>query len=218
VLSLSSQPSSSMKRLRHHVNPLRFGLALPQAARVELRPGARPVEVEPGCADAEFLLARAAQFPSGRFIGIEIREQLVRAVNRRARVAGLANLEVVFANLNVDLPNLFRPASVDRIFFNFPDPWFKRRHQKRRVLTPELAAQMAEVLVPAGELFFQSDVFEVALEAMAELEAEPLLGNAGGEWSFTRDNPYGVRSRREWRCEERGHRIWRLLYLKRQTG
>ena len=70
-------------------------------------------------------------------------------------------------------------------------------------------------LVPGGELFFQSDVWDLALEAMAVFEEFPhLFANCAGAWSFTRENPFGARSEREVRCSAREMRIWRILYRK----
>ncbi|HEX2570878.1 MAG TPA: tRNA (guanosine(46)-N7)-methyltransferase TrmB [Polyangia bacterium] len=204
------------KRLRHHVNPLKGAFVRPNAAAVPL-PASGEVEVELGCADAQFLFARAAAEPALICIGVEIRREMVEEVNRRALASGLGNLRAVFANINVDLPALFPAGRLARVFINFPDPWFKRRHHKRRVMTPEVARVLAEQLSPGGILFFQSDVFDLALEAMVVLEevGETLgLRNQAGPWSFIRDNPWNAKSLREVRCEERGMRIWRLLYRR----
>jgi tRNA (guanine-N7-)-methyltransferase len=200
------------RRIRHHVNPLKLGFAVGSGARLALPPG-RAVEVELGCADARFLFERAAADPSRTYVGIEIRAELVSQVNRKARREGLP-VEAVFANANADLPALFSPGSVTRFYVNFPDPWFKKRHHKRRVLTAELVATMSAQLAPGGELFFQSDVFDPALDAMAVLEEEPRLVNLRGPWSFTRENPFGARSKRELKTERRGQRVWRLWYRR----
>jgi tRNA (guanine-N7-)-methyltransferase len=208
------------KRLRHHVNPLKGAFVHPHAAAVPL-PVSGEVEVELGCADAQFLFARAAAEPALTCIGVEIRREMVAEVNRRALASGLGNLRAVFANINVDLPALFPVGRLARVFINFPDPWFKRRHHKRRVLTPEVARVLIEQLAPGGLLFFQSDVFDLALEAMAVLEevGETMgLRNQAGPWSFISANPWRAKSLREVRCEERGLRIWRLLYLREPAG
>jgi tRNA (guanine-N7-)-methyltransferase len=99
------------------------------------------------------------------------------------------------------------------VYVNFPDPWFKTRHRNRRVLDPALASDLAGVLRPGGELFFQSDVFDLSLDAMSVLEDEPRLANVFGPWSFTKqDNPYGTRTTREERVLEDGKPVWRMLY------
>ncbi len=199
-------------RVRHHVNPLGLPFQRPRRLRCDV-PADGEVDVELGCADAQYLFQRAQAHPNIFFVGIEIREQLVDEVNEKAAALGVSNLRAYFANMNVDLPELFDDGRLARIYLNFPDPWFKKRHHKRRVVNAELVAQMAAKLRPSGELLFQSDIYELALEAMAELE-ESSLRNVVGPWSFLRPQPYSARSLREERCEERGLRIWRILYRK----
>jgi tRNA (guanine-N7-)-methyltransferase len=204
--------------VRHHVNPLRLPFASRQLPSLAL-PADGQVEVELGCADARFLFERAPHHPETLFIGLEIREPLVTQVNREAAAQGVPNLWARFAHVNEDLDGLFPDGRLARVFLNFPDPWFKRRHHKRRVVTPELAETLQRKLRPDGELFFQSDVFDLALDAMSVLEAEPArFDNRSGPWSFMRVNPYDARSLREVRCEERGRRIWRMLYAPRAQG
>ena len=201
------------RRIRHHVNPLKLRFADGSGARIALPPG-RPVEVELGCAEAEFLFARAAVDSAPLYVGLEIRADFIGRVNRQARLLGVP-VTAVFANINADLGTLFPASSVKRFFLNFPDPWFKRRHHKRRVLTGAMVQTLGERLVPGGEVFFQSDVFDLALDAMAALEdAAPRLVNVAGAWAFTRDNPFGSRSKRERQSEARGRRVWRLWYRR----
>jgi tRNA (guanine-N7-)-methyltransferase len=200
-----------MARVRHHVNPLKGAFYGTRPAPV----AGDGLEVEIGCADAQFLFERAAADPSRRYVGLEIRDELVAQVNRQAQATG-APVTAVFAHANLHLEDLFAPGAVARFYVNFPDPWFKRRHHKRRVVDAALARAMASRLGAGGELLFQSDIWDVALDAMAALEAEPGLSNRAGAWSFWRGgNPYGARSRREAWCEERGLPIWRIAYSRR---
>jgi tRNA (guanine-N7-)-methyltransferase len=203
-------------RLRQHVNPLdmKFWVNGAGAVRLELPPEPVEVELELGCAEAQFLFQRARLCPDSFPVGLEIRRELVELVNRRARSEG-SPVRAVFANANLHLPTLFPPGRLARVFVNFPDPWFKRRHHKRRVMDAQVVAALTEALRPGGELFFQSDVFDVALDAMAALEtgAPGRLENRAGAWSFWKQgNPYGARSRREEACEAAGKPIWRMVY------
>ena len=104
---------------------------------------------------------------------------------------GLDNVRSVFANMSVDLPRLFAPESVDRFHLNFPDPWWKSRQQKRRVVSPQLARDIHAALALGGELFVETDIFDIALEAMAVLEAEDprRFVNAAAPWSFLPHEP-----------------------------
>ncbi len=171
-----------MVRVRPHVNPLRAEYQVGIVGLANL-PAGREVELEIGCAEGNWLFARAAANPGLVAVGVEIRVELVTVVNERALAENAAVL-AIFANANVDLLNLFLPASLARVFVNFPDPWFKKRHHKRRVMDAGLVDAIAGLLVPGGELFFQSDVFDLALDAMATIEDDVRFANDAGAWSF----------------------------------
>ncbi|HEY4238445.1 MAG TPA: hypothetical protein VGM88_01475 [Kofleriaceae bacterium] len=196
-------------RIRQHVNPHQLHFAHFRGERPPL--DGRPVELEIGCADAQFLFERAAKDPSRLYVGLEIREDLVALVNRRAR-RERTPVHAVFCQAQLHLPELFPAQTVERVFVNFPDPWFKRRHHARRMVDDVLASAIARVARPGAELFVQSDVWELALGAMDVFERAG-FANRAGEWSFWRGgNPYGVRSWREQNAEETGLPIWRILY------
>src|SRR6266567_2149486 len=105
-----------MSRHRQHVNPLKASYFERPAERLEL-PAGREVEVELGCADAQFLFQRAERAPGIVPIGIEIREDLAAEVNARARRLG-SPVRVLFAHANLDFAGLFAPASLARVFVN----------------------------------------------------------------------------------------------------
>jgi tRNA (guanine-N7-)-methyltransferase len=202
-------------RVRQHVNPLKsdyFSIA-PVPVTV---PAGLPVEVELGSAEGLFLQERAGEEPHAFHVGVEIRRDLVHKANTGSALAGLGQVHSVFANMSVDLPRLFAPAGVRRFFLNFPDPYWKRQQHKRRVLCPELVADIGRLLAPQGELFVSSDIFEHALEAMFLLESHPRgwFENLRAPWSFLRRSPFVARSRRELQCEQEGTRIWRLGYRR----
>src|SRR5262249_3748373 len=125
-------------RIRHHVNPLKSDFFATGAQPIKVT--GRPLEVELGCADAQWLFERADVVPAFDLLGIEIRRELVAQVNERAAAAELGTrLSAVYANISGDLGRVLPSGSVTRFVINFPDPWFKRRHHKRRLVTGELA-------------------------------------------------------------------------------
>ena len=200
-------------RIRQHVNPLGLHFEAFRGERPPLVPG-RAVEIEIGCAEAQFLFERAAADPGRTYVGLEIRQDLVALVNRRARDTG-APVHAVFCQAQLHLTEIFAAGSIDRVYVNFPDPWFKRRHQKRRMVDATLAAAIAHVARPGADVFVQTDVWELALDAMSAFERDGRFANAAGEWSFWRaGNPYGVRSWREQNAEEQGLPIWRIMYRR----
>jgi tRNA (guanine-N7-)-methyltransferase len=201
-------------RIRQHVNPLKSDLLeIANVPRIEVGAG-RALEVELGAAEAHFLIDRARNDAETAFVGVEIRRELVEAVNVACAAAGPANVRSVFANMSVDMGRLFADGSVRRFFLNFPDPWFKSRQHKRRVIGPGLMAEIGRALAAGGELYVQTDIFALALDAMAALEADDGFTNTAGAWTFLRENPYDAKSRRERQCEGEGVRVWRLLYRK----
>lgn len=200
-------------RIRQHVNPNQVHYATFRGELPAL--DGRPIELEVGCADAQFLFERAAQDPERQYVGLEIREDLVHLVNRRARALGVP-VHAVFCQAQLHMAAILPPSSVDRVYVNFPDPWFKRKHHDRRMVDAALADGIARVARAGAEVFVQSDVWDIALDAMATFERDDRFVNLAGEWTFWRGgNPYGVRSWREQNAEETGLAIWRIRYRRR---
>ncbi|MCH9683796.1 MAG: methyltransferase domain-containing protein [Deltaproteobacteria bacterium] len=207
------------RRVRQHVNPLGARYQKPRATKLEVPPHLGPnarVEVELGCADGRFSFQLAAARPECFVVGLEIREKVVADNQSLARCARLSNLAFRYTNLNIDLDRVFGPQSVDAFHLLFPDPWFKSKHHKRRVVDPWMLQIVCQQLRPGGELHVASDVFEVALSAMAEIEeaAEAGIGlrNQLEPWRFWRGNPFPAQSRREDMTLARGQRVWRMRY------
>lgn len=202
-------------RIRQHVNPLASGFEVFRGAAPTIDP-ARPVEVEIGCADAQFLFERAALEPGRQYIGLEIREDLVQIVNKQAKAIG-APVQAVFCQAQLHADQILAPASVDRVYINFPDPWFKRRHHKRRMVDDVLLRAVARMTKPGGDVLMQTDVWELAIDALALFEdMDDLFTNQREPWRFWRGrHPFGVRSWREMNAEETGLDIWRMLYTRR---
>jgi tRNA (guanine-N7-)-methyltransferase len=200
-------------RIRLHANPLAVGYTTFRGERPRF--DGRVVEVEVGCADAQFLFERAAADPSRLYVGLEIREDLVAQVNARAKAMG-APVHVVFCQAQLHMTEVFAEASVDRVYVNFPDPWFKRKHHRWRRVDGVLARAIAGVVRPGGEVLIQTDIWEVALDALEAFERlDTQFVNRAGEWSFWRGaHPFGARSWREQNAEETGIPFWRLIYRK----
>ncbi len=209
-----------MRNIRQHVNPLGLYYQQPRAqpARAPERLSGAPVEVELGCADAKFSFDFARARPDCFVVGLEIREAWVERNQQRAAREELDNLHFGYVNMNVDLDRVFAPKSVDRFHILFPDPWFKARHQKRRVVELPLLETLTRQLKAGGEIHYASDIFELTMHAMAEFEdpsARALgLHNIVEPWSFARENPVPHTSRREDTTHERGQRVWRVRYRK----
>jgi tRNA (guanine-N7-)-methyltransferase len=202
------------KRVRHHVNPLGFirEVALPDWREL-FAPG-RPMEVDVGCATGEFLLGRAAQTPAHDIVGLEIRVPVVDQVQRRIARAGLTNAACVLCNANASFEALFAPASLRVVYVHFPDPWFKPRHHKRRLVTPAFVDLVASRLEVGGELEFMTDFGEYAAEVVPMVERHPAFVNATSPGAAAPFPEGRVLSHRETWHLGKGDRVHRYVWRR----
>ena len=114
-----------------------------------------------GCAAGEFLIDLAIANPKWNYVGIEIRERLVNTARLKVQDKEIKNLYFVFGNANNilnDLNSKFMIKNLKSISFNFPDPWFKKRHYKRRVIQPEFINILSNSLQKGTLIFIKTDV------------------------------------------------------------
>eukprot|EP00188_Purpureofilum_apyrenoidigerum_P001485 Plantae.Rhodophyta-Purpureofilum_apyrenoidigerum.ctg18161.p1 GENE.Plantae.Rhodophyta-Purpureofilum_apyrenoidigerum.ctg18161~~Plantae.Rhodophyta-Purpureofilum_apyrenoidigerum.ctg18161.p1 ORF type:complete len:293 (-),score=34.57 Plantae.Rhodophyta-Purpureofilum_apyrenoidigerum.ctg18161:290-1102(-) len=211
--------SQGQVRTRQHLNPLSKFLQQPIEFRPEWPEDAyesleRPLHVDVGVAKGRFLLTMAEKHPERNFLGLEIRDVLVQQANRWRDESNLNNLEFMFCNANVNLDSMlsrFPEGAVDCVSIQFPDPWFKKRHHKRRVVQPDFLEVVIRHLRPGGHLYIVSDVLAVA-EEMAQVASE----NSGLQDSTPREwlshNPYGVETEREISCRPHGRLVYPKLF------
>jgi tRNA (guanine-N7-)-methyltransferase len=190
---------------------------LPESDPVEVRSLVRSdwVEIEIGPGRGWFLVERAEVEPRAALLGLEVRRKWASIVDGRLRARGLGDRARVFAeDAQWALPRLTPDASVKRVFVHFPDPWWKKRHQKRLVVRDVFLDQVARLLEPGGELFVQTDVEEraEAYETLVSLDERFRPAGDAPRSPRMADNPYGARSPRERRAIADGLPVHRLRY------
>jgi len=114
-----------------------------------------------GCAAGEFLFDLALVNTSWNYLGIEIREKLVKTAKSKVREREIKNLYFAFGNANNilnDVQNKFIIKNLKSVSFYFPDPWFKKRHYKRRVIQPEFVKTLSNSLRTGTLIFIKTDV------------------------------------------------------------
>ncbi len=119
-----------------------------------------PVELEVGFGKGLFLLSAAQACPQVNFLGVEIERKYQLFTATRMAKRGLRNVRLVCADARLFLRDCVASASLQAVHVYFPDPWWKKRHLKRRMFTPEFAVQCERVLQPGGRLYVVSDVEE----------------------------------------------------------
>ena len=206
-------------RVRQHVNPLsqkyQVPVTPPNWDLVYADP-TRPLHLDIGCGRGNFLLEIAQAQPNWNFLGLEIREPLVLEANHRCQQLNLANLHFLFCNANNSLHPLLgslKPDTLQWVSIQFPDPWFKQRHQKRRMVQPTLVNDLATYLAVGGTIFVQSDVEQVAQEICDRIQSHPNFcqQNSNNRWV---ENPLPVVSDRERSTLARSEPIYRALFTK----
>lgn len=171
----------------------------------------RPLEVEIGFGGGQFLFQRASHHPERHFVGFEIRRSFCLSLVERIHKAGLQNLRICYEDVRQALPDLVPADSIARCSVFFPDPWWKRKHIKRRLLTPSFLDLMCEKLVPQGILHVKTDVLPYG-EQIRELFAQDgrfVLGDESLDEQFADDLP----TEREHYCINRDLPFVDLRYI-----
>jgi tRNA (guanine-N7-)-methyltransferase len=180
-----------------------------KAFEFDLAPPLR-LTVDLGFGRGELLLDLAGAEPQSAFLGVEYSHKRVLKLARRLARTKLRNLRLVCARAEAIVEDRLPEGFVHAFWINFPDPWPKKRHHRRRLIQPGFVAQLARRLEPGGALHVATDHPGYA-EAIAEvLEAEPLLENlhAPAAW---RDEPpvrCATAYELEWRAQGRACRYF----------
>jgi len=150
--------------MRQHVNPLSINFneieRIPSLFEMFGDPKLN-LHLDIGCAAGEFLFDLALVNTSWNYLGIEIREKLVKTSKLKVREREIKNLYFVFGNANNilnDAKSKFIIKNIKSISLNFPDPWFKKRHYKRRVIQPEFINILSNSLQKGSLIFIKTDV------------------------------------------------------------
>ncbi len=207
--------------MRQHVNPLsqffQLPLSLPNK-NLLFSKSHYPIHIDIGSAKGEFLIALATKYTDWNFMGLEIREPLVRMSEKKRKKLELDNLKFLFCNVNVSLDEWLSDldcGQLKRVSIQFPDPWFKRKHFKRRVLNINLLQSIAKNMSKDGEIFIQSDIFKL-FESMTNMIDKSRYFNRKdeGNFRFLDKNPYDSMTDRELLSLKKNLPIYRVIYTR----
>ena len=191
--------------------PLEPALAFPDWPRDFARAGAQRLELEIGPGRGGFALDHAAAHPELDLVAIETRRADCEEIREKSFKRKLNNLIVLQGDAKLLAPRCFRPGELAAVHVQFPDPWWKKRHQKRRMVDVELAALMRSLLAEGGEVDFRTDVPAYAQAALVTWEAAGFtnLGGSGNLWTAAPE----VLSTRERRYAVTGQPVFRARFV-----
>jgi len=200
-------------RVHQHVNPFSpFYRQTPEPIDLTaaFADPSLPLHLDIGCARGRFILRMAEAEPGWNYLGVEIREPLVDEANRIAEECRLGNLHYVFCNAMLWLGTLLRKIPdglLQTVTIQFPDPWFKKKHAKRRMVNKELVDTVTEKLAAGGRVFVQTDIEFLAVEMFKIFRA-----NGNLQEISINENPFPVKTEREQAVEDKGLPVYRTLF------
>ena len=193
-----------------------FGpVAKPHAAFVDWREAFgndHPVEIEVGFGKGLFLITAAQAHPATNYLGIEALRALQLFTATRLAKRSLTSVRVACTDARRFLHDRVPPGTVAAVHVYFPDPWWKKRHHKRRVWTPEFAADCVNVLRPGGKLHVATDVPEYFNHVRSLLDGQPGLRLLRAEEQTGPPRPEEILTNFERKARQKGGSVQRAEY------
>jgi tRNA (guanine-N7-)-methyltransferase len=192
-----------------------LGLANPQAALLDWRSifgSGHPVEIEIGFGKGAFLVVAAEAHPETNYLGVEVLRALHLFVATRCAKRNLANVRVACGDARRFLHERIAEGSVEAVHVYFPDPWWKKRHHKRRVWTPEFAADCVRVLRSGGKLHVATDVPEYFEHIRQLLDGQSALRRLSAEEQTGPPRPEELLTNFERKARAKGGSVYRAEY------
>ena len=194
----------------------RIGLAYRPAplALAEVFGRHAPVIFEIGFGMGETTATIAAANPQNDYLGIEVHTPGVGSLCKLVTENALNNVRIIQHDAVEVLRDMIPAGSLAGAHIFFPDPWHKKRHNKRRLIQPPLINLLASRLAPGGYLHCATDWQEYAEQIMAVLSGEPLLENTAQ--GFAPRPAYRPQTKFETRGLKLGHGVWDVVFRRRE--
>jgi tRNA (guanine-N7-)-methyltransferase len=177
---------------------------------------AAPKVLEIGFGMGETTATIAAAHPETDYLGLEVHTPGVGSLLKQIAEGGLGNVRVIQHDAVEVVRDMIRPGALAGIHVFFPDPWPKKRQQKRRLIQPPFVALLASRLAPGGYFHCATDWEEYAQQMLAVLGAESLLENTVAEFAPRPD--YRPLTKFEQRGLRLGHGVWDVVFRRRSEA
>ncbi|MFM9980125.1 MAG: tRNA (guanosine(46)-N7)-methyltransferase TrmB [Burkholderiales bacterium] len=172
-----------------------------------------PLILEIGSGMGETSVAIAKAQPGNDYIAIEVHLPGVGSLLKSIDEEGLTNLRVIRHDAVDVLEKMVPDGLLAGLHVFFPDPWPKKRHNKRRIIQPPLAALAAKRLAPGGYIHLATDIEAYAEHMLEVLSAEPMLKNTAA--GYAPRPAYRPETKFESRGLRLGHGVWDLVFRRK---
>lgn len=135
----------------------------------------KPLVLEIGFGEGEFLISAAQCDASRNYLGLEIKRGRFRKAVRTAKELSLENLKFLHIEAEIALRQVFRERMFDLVLVNFPDPWPKKRHSKHRMFNREFISCLAKVLMKSGKTIIKTDQLSYIEQIVSEFRRSGLF-------------------------------------------
>ena len=173
-----------------------------------------PLKLEIGFGMGNFLIEMAAKEPGSNFIGIDFYHKGIRKIMTRIKNLQLENIRIVYGDIRNKISYLFQEGELDTVYINFPDPWPKKRHIKRRLIKPEFINHLANKLRPEGKASLATDSERYAHEMLEYFNSEMRFQNMDDNFGFLKERMDLPKSKYEKNYINAGEKIFYLEYLR----
>ena len=172
-----------------------------------------PLTLEIGFGLGDSFIEMAAAEPARNFVGVEVHEPGLGKCAYMSGTQNLSNVKIINGDA-IQLLKQLPENHIDRIQLYFPDPWQKKRHYKRRFVSPERMAIVTRSLKQGGWFHTATDWEHYAFWMVEVLDGFAGLTNKAGAGNFTDRPDFRPMTKFERRGLERGHGVWDLIYIK----
>ncbi len=174
-----------------------------------------PKILEIGFGMGESTATIAQAHPENDYLALEVHTPGVGSLLKQIEEKGLSNIRIIQHDAVEVLRDMLPDAILDGAHIFFPDPWHKKRHNKRRLIQAPFVAQLARKLKPGGYIHVATDWQEYAEQVLAVLGAEPLLQNTAPDYA---PRPaYRPLTKFEQRGIRLGHGVWDVVFRRKSS-
>ena len=178
--------------------------------KISLKGDEKKIYVEVGFGNGDFTIHLSKKFPEAEIVGIEISKKSIEKLKKKIEKEGINNIGIIHSDAKIAISS-FPDNSISAIFFNFPDPWWKRRHRKRRLFNIDFIKLLSKKLKSGGIIEIATDHLEYGGEILRNFERTKLFQPGFGSYpalTFVLD-------RKRTKYEEKFWRMGKtILYMK----